>query len=143
MYFSAILLMFAVSDACAKKVESNRYFYYYKPHNWKKHSSCIDDSMHLPIDSIKHAIDTKKIDYVFFQSCSLVGLLWNRYVQGDKHVGEQELMFSYDTDNGDIRKTDEIDTLLTYIREQNLSGKTKIKYVVSFFQEIVECILVS
>ena len=97
--------------------------------------------MHLPIDSIKHAIDTKKIDYVFFQSCSLVGLLWNRYVQGDKHVGEQELMFSYDTDNGDIRKTDEIDTLLTYIREQNLSGKTKIKYVVSFFQEIVECIL--
>ena len=122
---TTLLLIFCTSNANAKKRRNEKYVFGVTMF----YDHARGDSL-VPLDSIKHLIDTKQIDYLFLPSNPLVGLHFNALVQGgDSNAPTEASWFSVPLDGGHgcINDTDGTGKLLAYISEQNCLGKTNIQ----------------
>ena len=83
-----MLLIFCTSNANAKKRRNEKYVFGVTMF----YDHTRGDSL-VPLDSIKHLIDTKQIDYLFLPNNPLVGLHLNALVQGGNSNAPTEASF--------------------------------------------------
>lgn len=125
IYLSALVLAFCTLNIDAKKRPNQKYLFGVTMF----YDHARGDSL-VPVDSIKHLIDTKQLDYLFLPNNPLVGLLFNKLVQGgDENAPTEASCFAVSLDGGHgcINDTDGIEELLAYISEQSCLGKTNIQ----------------